>query len=113
LKTFLKKWKSGEDDPETSLTVIDQFLSDLPGHLNGIKQAFERQDPEALVKTTHACKGSSRYMRALSLAEISFSLKTLERQGATLGAQDYLSKFRHEQNRVIEALNKKDFLSTS
>ena len=49
-------------------------------------------------------------MGALPLAEISFSLKTLGHQGTTLGAQDFLPKFRHEQNRVIGALNKQDFL---
>lgn len=112
MKTFLKKYKIGEVAREFFITVIDQFLSDLPLHLEGIKQAVERQDSEALVKTAHACKGSSRYMGALPLAEISFSLKTLGHQGTTLGAQDFLSKFRHEQNPVIVALNKKDFLST-
>ena len=54
----------------------------------------------------HASKVSSGYMRALHLAEISFSLKTLGRQETTLGAQDFLSKFRHEQNRVIDAQKK-------
>jgi len=72
LKAFLKKCKSGEDDPEFFITVIDQFLSDLPRHHEGIKQAVQRQDSEALVKTAHACKGSSRYMGALPLAEINF-----------------------------------------
>jgi len=106
LKAFLNKCKSGEDDPEFSLKVTDQFHSDLPRHLEGIKQAIERQDSEALVKMAHASKVSSGYMGALHLAEISFSLKTLGRQETTLGAQDFLSKFRHEQNRVIDALNK-------
>jgi len=102
LKTFLKRCKSGEDDPEFVITVIDQFLWDLPRHLEGIQQADERQDSEALVKTAHACKVSSRYMGALPIAEISFSLKTLGRQGTTLGAQYLWSKFRHEQNRCSQ-----------
>jgi HPt (histidine-containing phosphotransfer) domain-containing protein len=112
LKAFLKKCKSGEEAPEFFITVIDEFLSNLPRHLKGIKQALERQNSEALVKTVHGCKGSSPYIGALPFAEIRFSLKTLGHQGTTLGAKDFLSKFRPEQNRVIEALNKKDFLST-
>jgi HPt (histidine-containing phosphotransfer) domain-containing protein len=91
LKAFLKKCKSGEDDPEFFLNVIDQFHSNLPRHLEGIKQDVKRQDSDALVKMAHASKVSSGYRGALHLAETSFSLKTLGRQGTTLGAQDFLS----------------------
>ncbi len=50
-------------------------------------------------------------MGAPPIAEISFTLKTLGPQGTTLGAQDFLPKFRCEQYRVIEVFNKKDVLS--
>jgi len=111
LKAFLKKCKSGEDDPEFFITVIDEFLSDLPRHLESIKQAVERQDSEALVKTVHACKGSSRYMGARHLAEISFSLKILGRQGTTLGTQDFFLNF--GMNRIESSMltkNKTSYL---
>jgi CheY-like chemotaxis protein len=91
--TILENLKAlgGEDNPEFFLNVIDQFLSDLPRHLEGIKQDVKRQDSDALVKMAHASKVSSGYRGALHLAETSFSLKTLGRQGTTLGAQDFLS----------------------
>ena len=72
MKAFLKKCKSGEDDHEFSLNVIDQFHSDLPRHLEGIKQAVERQESEALVKMSHASKVSSGSMGARHWVEISF-----------------------------------------
>ena len=75
------KTLGGEDDPEFVITVIDQFLLDLPRHHEGIKQAVERLDSEALVKAAHACKGSSRSIGATLLAEISYALELMGREG--------------------------------
>ena len=78
-ETILENLKTlgGEDDPEFFITVIDQFLSDLPRHLEGIKQAVEIHDSEALVETAHACKGSSRSIGAILLAETSYTLELM------------------------------------
>jgi HPt (histidine-containing phosphotransfer) domain-containing protein len=111
LKAFLKKCKSSEDDPEFFLNVIDQFHSDLPRHLEGMKQAVEHQESEALVKMPHASKVSSGYMGARHLAKISFSLKTLGRQGTTLGVQDFFLNF--GMNRIessVLTINKTSYL---
>jgi HPt (histidine-containing phosphotransfer) domain-containing protein len=104
LKTFLKKCKSGEDDHEIFLTVIDQFLSDLPRHLEGIKQAVERQDSEALVKMAHACKGSSRSIGATLLAEISYDLELVGREGKMTDATGKFEQWLLEQERTTHAL---------
>ena len=111
MKAFLKKCKSSEDDPEFSLNVIDQFHSDLPRYLEDIKQAVERQESEALVKMAHASKVSSGYMGARHLAETSFSLKILGRQGTTLGTQDFFLNF--GMNRIessVLTINKTSYL---
>ena len=111
LKAFLKKCKSSEDDPEFSLNVIDQFHSDLPRYLEDIKQAVERQESEALVKMAHASKVISGYMGARHLAETSFSLKILGRQGTTLGTQDFFLNF--GMNRIessVLTINKTSYL---
>jgi HPt (histidine-containing phosphotransfer) domain-containing protein len=111
LKAFLKKCKSSEDDPEFFLNVIDQFHSDLPRHLEGMKQTVEHQESDALVKMPHASKVSSGYMGARHLAKISFSLKTLGRQGTTLGVQDFFLNF--GMNRIessVLTINKTSYL---
>ncbi|MDH5562278.1 MAG: PAS domain S-box protein [Nitrospirota bacterium] len=105
-ETILNNLKAlgGDDDPEFFLTVIDQFLSDLPRHLEDIKQSIERQDAEALIKAAHACKGSSRSIGATWLAEISYTLELMGREGAMEAATAKFEKWLQEQERTIHAL---------
>ncbi len=105
-ETILQNLKSlgGADDPEFFLTVVDQFLSDLPRHLEGIKQAVERQDSDALVKTAHACKGSSRSIGATLLANISYALEMMGREGTMEDATAKLEQWLQEKDRTVLAL---------
>ena len=109
------KTLGGENDPEFVITVIDQFLSDLPRHLEGIKQAVERQDSEALVKTAHACKGSSRSIGANLLAEMSYALELMGREGTLTNAAAKFEQWLQEQERTTHALQqeKEQFMSSS
>jgi len=104
--TILENLKNlgGEDDPEFFITVINQFLSDLPRHLEGIKQAIEQQGAENLVKTAHACKGSSRSIGATLLAETSYSLELMAREGRMAEAPAKFEQWLQEQVRTIHAL---------
>jgi HPt (histidine-containing phosphotransfer) domain-containing protein len=115
--TILENLKAlgGEDNPEFFLNVIDQFLLDLPRHLEDIKQAVERQDSEALVKTAHACKGSSRSIGATLLAEMSFALELLGREGTMTDATAKFEQWLQEQERTIHAFQqeRKQLRSTS
>ncbi len=94
----------GEDDPEFFLSVMDQFLSDLTRHMEGIQEAIERGDAEALLKAAHACKGSCRTVGACSLAEVCYELELLGRQGTTPQGTTLLAKLHDEQQRVTLAL---------
>jgi signal transduction histidine kinase/DNA-binding response OmpR family regulator/HPt (histidine-containing phosphotransfer) domain-containing protein len=98
------KTLGGEDDPEFVITVIDQFLLDLPRHLEGIKQAVERRDSEALVKTAHACKGSSRSIGATLLAEISYALELMGREGTMTDVTAKFAQWLQEQERTTHLL---------
>jgi len=98
------KTLGGEDDPEFVITVIDQFLLDLPRHHEGIKQAVERQDSEALVKTAHACKGSSRSIGATLLAEISYALELIGREGTMTDVTAKFAQWLQEQERTTHIL---------
>ena len=94
----------GEEDPEFFITVVDQFLSDLPRHFENIKQAVDHQNPEALMKAAHACKGSSRSIGAISLAEVSHTLEIIGREGTLKGAAEKFEKWLKEQDRTTHAL---------
>jgi len=105
-ETILENLKTlgGEDDPEFFITVIDQFLSDLPRHLEGIKQAVEIHDSEALVETAHACKGSSRSIGAILLAETSYTLEVMGREGTMESATAKFEQWLQELERTTLAL---------
>jgi len=114
--TILENLKAlgGEDNPEFFLNVVDQFLSDLPRHLEHIKQAVELQDSEALLKTAHACKGSSRSIGATMLAEMSFALELLGREGRMTDATAKFEQWLQEQERTIHAFQQvRDQLTSS
>ncbi|MEX2493042.1 MAG: PAS domain S-box protein [Nitrospirales bacterium] len=94
----------GEEDQKFFLTVMDQFLADLPRHLESIKQAVERQDAAALVKAAHACKGSSRSMGAILLADISYALEMMGREGTMGEVSVKFSQWLQEKDRTVLAL---------
>ena len=94
----------GDEDPEFFITVVEQFLTDLPRHLKSIKQAIDHHAPEALMKAAHACKGSSRSIGAISLAEVSHTLECMGREGTLEGAAAKFEEWLKEQDRTTHAL---------
>ena len=95
----------GEDDPDFLESVIQQFLEDIPRHLNGIRQAINNHDAEELMKAAHGFKGSCRNIGATPLADLCFSLEQLGRSGATEGAAPILIQLEAEESRVQSALH--------
>ena len=98
------KTLGGEEDPEFFMMVIDQFLSDLPRHREGIEQAVANHDSEALVKTAHACKGSSRSIGAMALGEISYELELMGREKSMDKAPEKLGQWLQEHHRTMHEL---------
>lgn len=94
----------GEDVPDFFLTLVHQFLTDLPRYQEAILLALDQQDPGALLKSAHACKGSCRSIGAMSLAEISYDLEMIGREGAMEKASEIYARFMKEQARTCEAL---------
>ncbi len=94
----------GEDDPEFFLSVMDQFLSDLPRYEYEIQQAVEGPDADALIKAAHACKGSCRTIGACTLADTSFTLEQLGREGTVGSAQEKFQQWLREKDRTLLAL---------
>ena len=94
----------GEDDPEFFSTVVQQFLEDLPRHLENIQKAIHSQNAEALVKAAHTCKGSSGAIGAKALATISFDLELIGREGNMQDAASAFKQWRQEHDRTTTAL---------
>jgi CheY-like chemotaxis protein/HPt (histidine-containing phosphotransfer) domain-containing protein len=94
----------GTEVPEFFLTVVDQFLTDLPRHMNAIRLAVEQQDTDEIRKAAHACKGSCRSIGATSLAEVSNELEVLGREGNLERATVIWERWIIEQDRTRQAL---------
>ena len=107
-ETILNDLKAlgGDEDPEFFLTLVDQFLEDLPRHLEGLQQALEHQDCDALVKAAHTCKGSSRSIGANCLADISYTLESMGREGTFDGANETFTQWLQEQERTAVELRR-------
>jgi len=94
----------GDEDPEFFITVVDQFLTDLPRHLESIRQAVDEQDPDALIKAAHTCKGSCQSIGAISLAEVSQTLELVGRDGTMEGVAEKFEQWLKEKERTTHAL---------
>jgi HPt (histidine-containing phosphotransfer) domain-containing protein len=95
--------KVSGDVPDFFMTLVDQFLTDLPRHLETIHLALNQQDPGALLRAAHTCKGSCRSFGATSLAEVSYELEMIGRE-ETKGALEIYTRLVVEQDRTREAL---------
>ncbi len=93
----------GEDDPLFLSTLINQFLQDIPTHVEAIRQAVEQANADALMKAAHAFKGASGYMGAPGLAARCLELEEKGRAATTEGAEDLLSPLQNEVDRVRPA----------
>ena len=95
---------AGEDDPDFLGSLIDQFLDDLPRHLENILRSIQQQDSSSLTKAAHTCKGSSRYLGAFALSDLCAQLETCSRNQDLSTAEQHLSNLRAEIHRVTHTL---------
>lgn len=94
----------GDDVPDFFLTLVDQFLTDLPRHLKAIGLAVEQQDSDGIRKAAHACKGSCRSIGATSLAEVSNELELLGGKGNLERATVIWERWVVEEDRTRQAI---------
>lgn len=94
----------GSEDIEFVVSVIEQFLSDLPNHAQTIESAWTRKATDALVTAAHTCKGSCRTIGATALGEASYVLETVGRSGIIPDDLELLRDWVAEKERTAEAL---------
>lgn len=94
----------GTEDTEFLLSVIEQFLVDLPRHAQTIGAAWSQHEPGALTTAAHACKGSCRTIGASALGEASYVLETIGREGVFPKHSDSWKRWEEEKERTKQAL---------
>ena len=86
--------------------LIDLFLGELPGYIEAIRQAFERQDSKALYLAAHKCKGSSANFGAMRLIALCKEIETLGKADKLEDASELVAKLDPESKRLADALEK-------
>jgi HPt (histidine-containing phosphotransfer) domain-containing protein len=94
----------GDEDPGFLNSIIDQFLQDVPRHIEAIEQAMTQGNPDALVKAAHSFKGGCGNMGAQPLAALCLKLEEMGRHGTVVGSEVVFSKIQDEWNRLEKAL---------
>ncbi len=69
------------DDPAFVRELVETYLGDVPGQLEGIEAAIAANDAEALIRPAHTLKSSSATLGAMRLAEVSRTLEMTGRSG--------------------------------
>ncbi|MEE8125067.1 MAG: response regulator [Nitrospirales bacterium] len=94
----------GGDGPTFLAEVIQQFLTDGPGHVTAIRQAVMDADASNLQKAAHAFKGSCRIMGALSLGELCWTLEQKGMAGTADNLEILLTELEQGYSRTQLAL---------
>jgi HPt (histidine-containing phosphotransfer) domain-containing protein len=70
-----------EGDDDLLGELIDLFLEDSPGRIDGMRDAISREDWPSLASWAHSLKGSCGSLGALHMAELCAHLERLGRSG--------------------------------
>lgn len=71
--------------------LIETFLDYMPGQLDDLNNAVNKEDPELIFSIAHRIKSSSNSIGALGLAETAEIIELLGRSGKTEGVAPHLS----------------------
>ncbi|MEI8181855.1 MAG: Hpt domain-containing protein [Desulfomonile sp.] len=84
--------------------LIEIFLKDYPGSLQGIREAVDAADYDALHKSAHRLKGALGNFSAHAAFQYAEKLEIIGMSGDKTGAQEGLVELETELVRVREAL---------
>jgi CheY-like chemotaxis protein len=110
--------RPGSDEPESSTDAIDRdslmalvggnpelirelvglYFSNLPKHLDQIREGIETSDTRAVRFGAHAIKGMSLNLTARAVANTALTLEKLSRDGDLTGADDLFQELTRQTN---------------
>ncbi len=76
------------DDADFVDEIVDAFLADAPGELEGIRAALAAGDPASVVRPAHTIKGMSLNLGATRVAGLARQLEEAARAGSLEGAPE-------------------------
>ena len=93
-------------DADASLlkSIIDQYLMDIPGHLEAMQKAQTLGDAEAIRQQAHFFRGSSANFKAKAFVDVCNRMETQARAGTLQDMAMMMCEFMQELGRVREAL---------
>lgn len=86
--------------------LIETFLEYMPGQLDDLNNAIDKNDAELVFSVAHRIKSSSNSIGALGLAETAETLELIGRAGNTDGASSHLSTLSEQLTEVSAFLKK-------
>ncbi|HYF66433.1 MAG TPA: response regulator, partial [Herpetosiphonaceae bacterium] len=84
--------------------LIGLFLDEAPALLATMRAAVERDEPVRLREAAHNLKGSSQYLGALAVADLSQRLELMGRSGSLAGADTALTELERALSAAKQAL---------
>lgn len=84
--------------------LVETFLAEGAGLLDGLTDAAAANDPAAIVRPAHTLKSTSATFGAMRLAEICRGIEDAGRAGRTEGLSDDVKHSRTAWTETVEAL---------
>jgi PAS domain S-box-containing protein len=85
--------------------IIDNYLEDAPRLLQGIRDAIEAGDAQALRQSAHTLRSSSANLGAINLSNFCKELELMGRNGTTMDAPERMAQVEVEYEKVKVALH--------
>ncbi len=84
--------------------VVEKFLENSPGYIDGMARAIAEREPEALTVNAHTLKGSSGMIGAMALSALCLEMENRGRAAELEGADGLLKKIEQEYRRAEQFL---------
>jgi HPt (histidine-containing phosphotransfer) domain-containing protein len=92
------------DDDEFVRELIEAYVAEAAGHLDGLTQAIASGDIAAVVRPAHTLKSSSASIGAMRLAAICRAIEEAGRENRRDGLDDQVSDAQTTWTATLEAL---------
>jgi HPt (histidine-containing phosphotransfer) domain-containing protein len=91
-------------DAELLAELVELFVDDTPSRILALRDAFEKDDAEAVERVAHTLKGSCSNMGAWRMANLCAEFKELSHSGDLTLAPELLDQLQAEFGRVRATL---------
>jgi PAS domain S-box-containing protein len=94
----------GDDDPDVLAALIDTFLRDVPGLVDGARRGLQQGQADEVRRAAHTLKSNGAAFGAMRFSELSRELESVARSGTVEGAAELIERVEAEYESVRIAL---------